>query len=198
MARVWRELRRDRAGLGGLIVLCVFAIVALAAPLIADAASCGQSAGRNNPDLAAPSLEFPLGTDEIGRDVFAQVVWGARVSLYIGLLATVVAVVIGSVIGLVAGYARGWIGWVMLAIDDFFLVLPFIPLAIVLADASSAGRRPCWRWSSAVTSWAGSARLVRAQVLSLQRTRLRRTRPRPRWRWVGTSSPATCCPASRH
>ena len=166
MARMWRELRRDRAGLGGLIVLCGFAVVALAAPLIADESELRASAGRDNPDLAAPSLQFPLGTDEIGRDLLAQVVWGARVSLYIGLLATVVAVVIGSVIGLVAGYARGWLGSLLLAIDDFFLVVPFLPLAIVLAVI--LGRSPTTlALVIGVTSWAGSARLVRAQVLSL-------------------------------
>ena len=83
--------------------------MALTAPLFADRRELKAIAGRDNPDLAAPSGKFWLGTDDIGRDVLAQLVWGARVSLYIGLLATVVAVVIGSVIGLIAGYAKGWI-----------------------------------------------------------------------------------------
>jgi len=63
----------------------------------------------------------------------AQLVWGSRVSLFIGIFATVVAVVIGSVVGLVAGYVKGKVATVLLAIDEFFLVVPFLPLAIVLA-----------------------------------------------------------------
>ena len=141
--------------------------MALTAPLFADRSELQAIAGRDNPSLAPPSSEFWLGTDELGRDLFALVVWGARVSLYIGLLATVVAVVIGSVFGLIAGYAKGWISRVMLAIDDFFLVLPFIPLAIVLALL--LGRSPTvMALVIGGTFWAGGSRLIRAQVLSLR------------------------------
>jgi len=165
-SRVWRELRHDRPGFIGLLLLSGFGLFALSAPLIADRSSLLAASGRNNPDLAAPSSKFLLGTDEIGRDVLAQLVWGSRVSLFIGLLATVVAVVIGSLVGLAAGYAKGKISAVLLAIDDFFLVVPFLPLAIVLAVI--LGRSPT---TLAIvigfTSWAGSARLIRAQVLTL-------------------------------
>jgi peptide/nickel transport system permease protein len=167
LARVWRQLRSDRAAVVGLVLLALFVTMALTAPLFADRSELQAAAGRNNPDLAAPSGEFWLGTDEIGRDVFALLMWGARVSLYIGLLATVVAVGIGSVLGLIAGYAKGWISRVMLAIDDFFLVLPFIPLAIVLAVL--LGRSPTvMALVIGGTFWAGGSRLIRAQVLSLR------------------------------
>lgn len=166
LSRVWRELRRDRPGFIGLLLLSSFGLFALAAPLIADRSSLLVASGRNNPDLAPPSAKFLLGTDEIGRDVLAQLVWGSRVSLFIGLFATVVAVVIGSVVGLAAGYSKGKISTVLLAIDDFFLVVPFLPLAIVLAVV--LGRSPVTlSIVIGVTSWAGSARLVRAQVLTL-------------------------------
>ena len=166
--RVWTLLRRDRSAMIGLLLLVLFVAMALLAPLLAASPrACWPRSGRNNPDLAPPSREFWLGTDEIGRDLFAQLVWGARVSLYIGLLATVVAVVIGSVLGLIAGYAKGWISRVMLAIDDFFLVLPFIPLAIVLAML--LGRSPTiMALVIGGTFWAGGSRLIRAQVLSLR------------------------------
>ena len=165
--RVWAQLRRDRTAMIGLGLLTLFVAMALLAPVFADRSELQAAAGRNNPDLAAPSGKFWLGTDEIGRDVFALVVWGARVSLYIGLLATVVAVGIGSVLGLIAGYAKGWISRVMLAIDDFFLVLPFIPLAIVLALL--LGRSPTiMALVIGGTFWAGGSRLIRAQVLSLR------------------------------
>ena len=165
--RVWVQLRSDRAAMVGLLLLLLFVAMALFAPLLAPHRELLAVSGRNNPDLAPPSREFWLGTDEIGRDLFAQLVWGARVSLYIGLLATVVAVVIGSVLGLIAGYSRGWISRVMLAIDDFFLVLPFIPLAIVLAML--LGRSPTiMALVIGGTFWAGGSRLIRAQVLSLR------------------------------
>jgi peptide/nickel transport system permease protein len=150
-----------------MLLLAIFVAMALLAPVFADRSELLAVSGRNNPDLAPPSREFWLGTDEIGRDLFAQLVWGARVSLYIGLLATAVAVVIGSVLGLIAGYARGGISRVMLAIDDFFLVLPFIPLAIVLAML--LGRSPTiMALVIGGTFWAGGSRLIRAQVLSLR------------------------------
>ena len=165
--RVLNQLRGDRAAMVGLALLVLFVTMALAAPLFADRRELQAIAGRDNPNLAAPSGKFWLGTDEIGRDVFALVLWGARVSLYIGLLATVVAVFVGSVLGLIAGYAKGWISRLMLAIDDFFLVLPFIPLAIVLALL--LGRSPTiMALVIGGTFWAGGSRLIRAQVLSLR------------------------------
>jgi len=157
--RVWRQLRSDRAAMVGMALLVLFVTMALTAPLFADRSQLQAAAGRNNPNLAAPSGKFWLGTDELGRDVFALLLWGARVSLYIGLLATVVAVI--------AGYAKGWISRLMLAIDDFFLVLPFIPLAIVLALL--LGRSPTiMALVIGGTFWAGGSRLIRAQVLSLR------------------------------
>lgn len=166
IAHVWHQLRSDRSGLAGLIVLIAVAVLAAVAPLISDASELRDDAGRGRPNLAAPSARFLLGTDGKGRDVLAQLVWGARVSLYIGLFATVVAVVIGSVVGLVSGYAKGRWGSLLLAVDDFFLVIPFLPLAIVLA--AILGRSPnVLAVVIGVTSWAGSARLVRAQVLTL-------------------------------
>jgi peptide/nickel transport system permease protein len=166
-SRFIRELRSDPTGLAALGVLVVFFGVALAAPLIADRSELRASAGAGRAQLAAPSSEFLLGTDDVGRDVLAQLVWGARVSLYIGLLATVVAVIVGSLVGLVAGYSRGRLSELLLAIDDFVLVLPFIPLAIVLAAV--LGRSPTTLAGViGFLSWAGSARLVRAQVLTLR------------------------------
>ncbi len=167
MTRLLRGLRRDRAGLSGLIVLGLFALLAVAAPLLASRNELRADAGRGRVSLAAPSSDFLLGTDELGRSVAAQLVWGARVSLYIGILATLIAVVVGSVIGLIAGYSRGWLSSLVLAVDDFVLVVPFLPLAIVLAVV--LGRSPTtMALVIGATSWAGSARLVRAQVLTLR------------------------------
>ena len=165
--RAWRLLRADRGGMVGIVLLVLFGLMALFAPLIRAHSELAPSSGRGQPNLAPPSGKFWLGTDEIGRDLVAQLVWGARVSLYIGILATTVAVVIGSVIGLVAGFSRGWLSRVMLFIDDFVLVLPFLPLASVLAVI--LGRSPTViAGVIGATFWAGNARLVRAQVLLLR------------------------------
>jgi peptide/nickel transport system permease protein len=167
MRRFLTEFRRDRSGVAAMVALVVFFGLAIAAPLFAGRSELRADAGRDRPSLAAPGAKYLLGTDELGRSVAAQLVWGARVSLYIGLLATVVAVVVGSLIGLIAGYSRGWLSSVLLAIDDFVLVVPFLPLAIVLAVV--VGRSPTTlAMVIGATSWAGSARLVRAQVLTLR------------------------------
>jgi peptide/nickel transport system permease protein len=150
-----------------LAVLAFFIVLALAAPLIASREELLAAAGRDNPNMAGPSSAHLLGTDDIGRDLLAQLVWGARVSLYVGLFATLVAGGIGTVVGLVAGYSRGWVSRVLLAIDDFVLVIPFLPLAIVLAVV--LGRSPTvLALVIGATTWAGSARVLRSQVLSLR------------------------------
>lgn len=166
-ARFGRQLLRDRSGVAGLAILLLFVAVALAAPLLVPARELTAAAGRGNPDLAPPSAEFPLGTDEIGRSVLAQLIWGARISLFIGVVATLVAVVIGSAVGVTAGFVGGRTERVLMAFDDWFLVIPFLPLAIVLAAVLGSSATTL-ALVIGVTSWAGSGRLLRAQVLSLK------------------------------
>ena len=166
-ARFSRQLLSDRAGVAGLAVLVFFVVVALAAPLLVSASELSATAGRGNPDLAPPSAEFPLGTDEIGRSVLAQLIWGARISLFIGVVATLVAVVIGSTIGVTAGFVGGRTERLLMAVDDWFLVIPFLPLAIVLAAVLGSSATTL-AVVIGVTSWAGSGRLLRAQVLSVK------------------------------
>ncbi len=167
VARFGRQFLSDRAGVAGLAVLVLFVAVALAAPLLVPARELTAAAGRGNPDLAPPSAEFPLGTDELGRSVLAQLIWGARISLFIGVVATVVAVVIGSAVGVTAGFVGGRVERLLMAIDDWFLVIPFLPLAIVLAAVLGSSATTL-AVVIGVTSWAGSSRLLRAQVLSVK------------------------------
>jgi peptide/nickel transport system permease protein len=141
--------------------------VAIFAPLLAPRSELTAAAGRNNPDLAPPSAEFPLGTDEIGRSIVPQLIWGARISLFIGIVATVVAVVIGSAVGVTAGFVGGRTERVLMAVDDWFLVIPFLPLAIVLAAVLGSSATTL-AVVIGVTSWAGSSRILRAQVLSVK------------------------------
>ena len=83
--------------------------------------------------LEAPSGEYWLGTDDSGRSVLTLLIWGTRISLFVGLLATAISMVIGTLIGLVSGFFEGWTGRVLFRLTEWFLVIPFLPLAIILA-----------------------------------------------------------------
>ena len=116
----------------------------------------------DGPILAPPSWEYPFGTDNIGRSVLSLVVWGSRISLMVGLLATVVSMVIGSAIGIISGYRGGFMDSVLMRLTDWFLVIPWLPLAITLA-ALLGQSLLIITIVIGVTSWAGTARLVRAR-----------------------------------
>jgi peptide/nickel transport system permease protein len=163
----WREYRRDRAGMAGLIVLAAIVAIALAAPLLADSAGLHGVDTTRNPAWAHPSARFPLGTDHLGRSVLTQVIWGSRISLLVGLAATVLAIVIGSLVGVTAGFFGGAPGGLLMRITEWFLVIPFLPLAIALAAVlgPSIGNIIL---VIGITSWPSTARLVRAQVLTLK------------------------------
>jgi peptide/nickel transport system permease protein len=162
-----RGVRADRLALGGLIVLSLFVLMAVAAPLISPRSGLSAVESIGNPAWAPPSWEFPMGTDNLGRSVAAQFVWGARVSLFVGFAATILTVGIGSLVGLVAGFFGGWVDSVLMRITDWFLVIPFLPLAIVLATILT---RSLWTivFVIGVTTWPSTARLVRAQVLTVK------------------------------
>jgi peptide/nickel transport system permease protein len=153
----------------GLAILALFVAIALAAPLLADAGSLDPvtARGRGYPQWAPPG-EFPLlGTDNLRRPVWAQFVWGSRISLAVGLAATVLTVVIGATIGIIAGFVGGRVEAVLMKLTEWFLVIPFLPLAIVLASILG---RSVWNiiFVIGVTSWPATARLIRAQVLTVK------------------------------
>ncbi|MFJ7625802.1 ABC transporter permease [Streptomyces sp. NPDC097595] len=165
-ARFWREYRRHKGGMWGLAGLIVIALIALAAPQLvgADSESVTEASGGA---LEAPSGEFPLGTDQFGRSVLALLVWGARVSLTVGLLAAFLCVAIGTIVGIVAGHFRGWYSTVLMRVTDWFLVMPTLVLAVALASVMD---RSLWTIIIAigVTTWPTTARLVRAQTLAVE------------------------------
>jgi peptide/nickel transport system permease protein len=174
--QVWHEFWASGQGKAGLIILVVFVAIALLAPLIESSQGLDVTRSLGNKQLAPPSWSFPFGTDEDGRSVFTLWIWGARISLFVGLTATLVAMVIGSVVGVVAGYAGGWIEGILMRITEWFLVIPFLPLAIVLASVLSRSLFTIILVIG-ITSWPGTARLIRAQVLSIkERTFVERAR----------------------
>jgi peptide/nickel transport system permease protein len=168
-ARVWRQFRRSRPGIIGLIVLTLFVLVALAAPWLTDVNELNPVFARSagNPQWGTPGEFGPLGTDHIRRSVWAQFVWGSRVSLFVGLAATVLTILIGSIIGIVSGFLGRRTDTVLMRLTEWFLVIPFLPLAIVLASVLG---RSVWNiiFVIGITSWPSTARLVRAQVLTVK------------------------------
>lgn len=165
-------------GLIGLVILVFFAILALFPDLIAGPLETATTA--TGQSLQPPGGGYPFGTDELGRDVLNLTVHGARISMTIGLLATLITVFVGALVGIVAGYVGGRTDTVLMRISDFFLVLPTIVLAIILApvildivgaDAELFGIRATMLVIVVViglTSWAVTARVVRSQVLSIK------------------------------
>jgi peptide/nickel transport system permease protein len=167
LRRTWTIYRKSFMGMGGLFVLVFFILVALFAPLIADEEALKVTCPCNGVPLSPPSWEFPFGTDNFGRSVFALTVWGSRVSLTVGLLATAISMMIGSLIGIVAGYFGRWPEAVLMRLTDWFLVIPFLPLAIVLASILGQSLLVIIVVIG-LTSWPATARIVRAQVLSVK------------------------------
>jgi peptide/nickel transport system permease protein len=164
--RGWSQFRTHRSGMIGLGILAVFVLVALAAPLLADPSGLDVTRA-DGPILEGPSLDYPMGTDENGRSVLTLLIWGARISLFVGLFATLISMLIGTLVGLVSGYFGGWVGRITFRLTEWVLVIPFLPLAIVLATVLG---RSLFNivLVIGVTSWPGTALLIRSQTLSIR------------------------------
>ncbi|MGQ5640446.1 MULTISPECIES: ABC transporter permease [unclassified Streptomyces] len=161
-----RSFVRIRSGVAGLAILVVFGLLALCAPLFISGNDL-DVIKVDGPSLHSPTDGYPLGTDQEGRSILLLVVWGARSSLSIGLMATVLTVVLGSAVGLIAGHYGGWIGKALMHLTDWFLALPSLPLAISLSAVIGQGTASI-TIAIAVTSWSSTARLVRAQTLAVE------------------------------
>jgi peptide/nickel transport system permease protein len=167
LSRAWGQFRHHTPGMIGLGILVAAVLMAVAAPLLADEAGLRAINVTHNPTFANPSEFGPLGTDSLGRDVMTQFIWGARTSLLVGLAATILAILIGSIVGITAGFYGGKIGGVLMRITEWFLVIPFLPLAIVLAAILGPSVKNIILVIG-ITSWPSTARLISAQVLTLR------------------------------
>ena len=167
LGRAASDYRRNRGGVVGLVLLAAFGLLAVLAPFIADEEALSAINTIANPVWASPSDLAPLGTDYLGRPVWPQFAFGSRISLLVGLAATGIAIVIGTIVGLVAGFFGGWTDSVLARLSEWFLVIPFIPLAIVLAAILGPSLRNIILVIG-ITSWPTTARLIRAQVLTLK------------------------------
>jgi peptide/nickel transport system permease protein len=159
----WRRFRRDRVATLGLVVLFIVALLALAAPLIAPNPSTVDLDGIKRP----PTLQHWLGTDSAGRDVWARVVHGARVSMSVGVVAVGIAMLIGSTIGLVSGYLGGIADNLLMRFTELVQTFPLF-FAVVILVALVGPNIFNVMAVIGLISWPGLARLLRGQVLSIR------------------------------
>ncbi|MEV0385284.1 ABC transporter permease [Nonomuraea sp. NPDC050643] len=146
-------------------ILAFFALMAIAGPALIGA----DPAATSEAGLQGPSAAHWLGTTQTGQDVLVQIVYGARVSLGVGLLSAVIATVLAVAVGLVGGYVGGVVDEVLSVLTNIFLVLPALPLIIVLAGYLPQRGVASVAVVIAVTGWAWGARVMRAQTLSVRR-----------------------------
>lgn len=161
----WRTFGRNPLVVLGVAIVLVFATAALAAPLLAVRSPLVQ---RLDDRLAPPGASAPLGLDQLGRDIFSRLLFGARISLVIGLVVVALAGVVGTLVGVVAGFAGGWADHVLMRITDIFFAFPSLILAMAIAAALGPSLSHAMVAIAAVT-WPVYARLSRAQTLVLNR-----------------------------
>lgn len=161
----WRRFCRNRGAVAGLVVLVVVALVALIAPLFLEYSPWDMVDAPFLPPLSEDGRW--LGTDTMGRDIWVGLVNGARVSLLIGLVSTVVSLLIGVSLGAVAGYFGGWVDAVLMRFTELFQSVPSFALAIVLVAIFEPSVTSIVT-AIAVVSWPPVARLVRGEFLSLR------------------------------
>lgn len=166
LRRFCRDFAASPAALAGLVILLAITILALVAPLFIpqSALEVVHATGRS---LAPPSSRFPLGTDQAGRSILTLLIWGTRPSLAIGVISTGFTMIIGTAIGLLAGHYPGAAGRFLMMLTDWFIALPGLPLAIALAAVLGQNDTSI-TIAIAVTSWPGTARLIRAQTLAVE------------------------------
>jgi peptide/nickel transport system permease protein len=166
----WGRFLRDPAAVLGSFLLLLLIIAAVAAPVLAP----------HDPELTALQLrntppawseggstDHLLGTDPVGRDILSRIIYGARVSLFVGIVVTLLASALGVLLGLVAGYYGGVVDEVVMRFADLFLVFPFILLAVTIIAVLGAGITNLII-TLVITGWVQYARLVRSQVLTLR------------------------------
>ena len=164
---ILRSFRQDLLAVVGLVVIIVFVLGAVFAPWLTPYPDQGEGDPNILEKFKPPSAVHPLGTDYLGRDVLARILYGGRSSLSTGFLVVFLAVVIGTPLGALAGYFGGWLDETIMRVTDMFLAFPPLLLALAIAAALGAGFVNAMI-AIAVTWWPWYTRLVRAQTISLR------------------------------
>ena len=153
---------RNYGAVAGLIIMLIVVVVALAAPLLYEESPWMMVADPLIPPFT--NADYPFGTDMLGRDITAGLVWGARVSLMVGLLSTAVALLFGILVGSVAGYCGGRVDDALMRFTEFFQTIPQLAMAVVLVAILSPSVYSIMG-AIAIVSWPPAARLVRSCLL---------------------------------
>ena len=188
----WKRFLEDKLALGALVFIVLLVLIAIFAPVVCDIVGAPDPDARDTTALdpvfatpTGPSSDHLFGIDQLGRDVFARTVYGARVSLIVAFVATFLATAVGIVAGLLAGYFRGWTDTLVSRLVDVLLAIPYLLLATGIAAActlsqtSGSGGAGCLGglikpglgvviFVITITSWTYMARIIRGQVLSLR------------------------------
>ncbi len=174
-AEAWRRFKRHRLAYWSLWLLALLVVAVLLGPLV-------YKVGINDIDFQArlqgPSLKHPLGTDDLGRDLLARMLYGGRISLAVGLAAMLMAITVGVIIGALAGISRGWVDTALMWLTDLFLSLPQLPLLLLLIFLFRDPLKAMFGLEVGLfvlivvviggLRWMPVARLVRAQFFSLR------------------------------
>jgi peptide/nickel transport system permease protein len=174
-AEAWRRFKRHRLAYGSLWLLALLSLAVLVGPLV-------YKVSINDIDFMArlkgPSPEHPLGTDDLGRDLLARMLYGGRISLAVGLAAMLTGIFIGVLVGAIAGISRGWVDAFLMWLTDLFLSLPQLPLLLLLMFFFRDPLKVAFGPEVGIfllivlviggLSWMPVARLVRAQFFSLR------------------------------
>ncbi len=163
---IWKRFRRNKTAMFGLVIIIILILISVMAPAL-------STHDRDAFNLAnkqlAPSADHWLGTDNIGRDIYTRVLWGGRVSLTVGLMASLIQLGIGAVLGSLAGYYGGIVDTLIMRLTDVVLSFPFLALAIVVAAILGPSV-----YNTALVigflAWTTTCRLIRGQFLSIKQT----------------------------
>ena len=167
----WRRLKKNKLAMTGLFIIIILLLIAIIGPMIYP--QSWEATNLTN-TLKPPSAKHVLGTDQVGRDVLARLMYGGRISLSVGVVAVSIQVLIGASLGIVAGYYGGKIDAIIMRFVDILMCFPFLPLLIMLGAIMSDLRvEPQYRIYVVmivigIVGWPGLCRLVRGQILSLR------------------------------
>jgi ABC-type dipeptide/oligopeptide/nickel transport system permease subunit len=167
----WRRLRRNKLAIAGLVWIVFVVLMTSTAdlwipPFFGDPLAVDTTLGAN---LAPPSAEHPFGTDKLGRDVFARVVYGARVSLTVGVIAVSISLFIGLILGALSGYYGGLIDTLVMRAADVFFAFPYILFAIALIAVLGPSYRNVFI-AIGILGWPSISRVFRSSILSVKET----------------------------
>jgi ABC-type dipeptide/oligopeptide/nickel transport system permease subunit len=164
MRGFWAQYRRNRMGVVGLALIAFFMALAIIAPQISLWDPYKMNTG---PPFSSPSPEHPLGTNDMGQDIYSQLIFGARISLMVGFIAATANVFIGTIVGLLSGYFGGRIDEFFMRTIDVMIIIPGIPIMVLIAAYLGPSM---WNiiFILVIFGWTSIARVIRSQVLMIK------------------------------